>query len=90
MENNKNKKSVKFQGEMLNFCDFIQVFVFTRNHHLNVISIPVKWCGRNVEFDCTCSIFLIMDVVHYINVRTTRIVQLPMVRPICRGDYLQH
>ena len=36
MENNKNKKSVKFQGDMLNFCDFIQVFVFTRNHHLNV------------------------------------------------------
>ena len=35
MENNKNKKSVKFQGDMLNFCDFIQVFVFTRNHHLN-------------------------------------------------------
>ena len=36
VENNKNKKSVKFQGDMLNFCDFIQVFVFTRNHHLNV------------------------------------------------------
>ena len=35
MENNKNKKSVKFQGDMLNFCDFIQVFVFTTNHHLN-------------------------------------------------------
>ena len=35
MENNKNKKSVKFQGDMLNFCDFIQVFVFTRNHQLN-------------------------------------------------------
>ena len=35
MENNKNKKSVKFQGDMLKFCDFIQVFVFTRNHHLN-------------------------------------------------------
>ena len=35
MENNKNKKPVKFQGDMLNFCDFIQVFVFTRNHHLN-------------------------------------------------------
>ena len=34
MENNKNKKSVKFQGDRLNFCDFIQVFVFTRNHHL--------------------------------------------------------
>ena len=37
MENNKNKKSVKFQGDMLNFCDFIQVFVFTTNHHLKVI-----------------------------------------------------
>ena len=36
VENNKNKKSVKFQGDMLNFCDFIQVFVFTTNHHLNV------------------------------------------------------
>ena len=36
MENNKNKKSMKFQGYMLNFCDFIQVFVFTRNHHLNI------------------------------------------------------
>ena len=35
MENNKNKKSVKFQGDILIFCDFIQVFVFTRNHHLN-------------------------------------------------------
>ena len=39
MKNNKNKKSVKFQGDMLNFCDFIQVFVFTRNHHLN----PLDW-----------------------------------------------
>ena len=38
MENNINKKSVKFQGGMFNFCDFIQVFVFTRNHHLNYTS----------------------------------------------------
>ena len=38
MENNKNKKSVKFQGDMLNFCDFIQVFVFTTNHHLKAAS----------------------------------------------------
>ena len=36
MENNKNKKSVKFQGDMLNVYDFIQVFVFTTNHHLNL------------------------------------------------------
>ena len=37
LENKKNKKSVKFQGEMLNlfeFCDFIQVFVFTTKHTL--------------------------------------------------------
>ena len=38
MENNKNKKPVKFQGDMLNFYDFIQVFVFTTNHHLNGIT----------------------------------------------------
>ena len=38
MENNKNKKSVKFQGDMLNFGDFIQVFVFTTNHHLKANS----------------------------------------------------
>ena len=31
---NKNKKSVKFQGDTLNFYDFIQVFVFTTNHLL--------------------------------------------------------
>ena len=37
MENNKNKKSVKFQGDMLNYCDFIQVFVFTTNHHLKAV-----------------------------------------------------
>ena len=37
MESNINKKSVKFQGDMLDFCDFIQVFVFTPNHHLKVV-----------------------------------------------------
>ena len=44
MENNKNKKSVKFQGDMLNFCDFIQVFVFTTNHHLNLIFSATVVC----------------------------------------------
>ena len=34
MENNTNKKFVKFKGDVLNFYDFIQVFVFTTNHHL--------------------------------------------------------
>ena len=48
MENNKNKKSVKFRGDMLNFCDFIQVFVFTRNHHLNSISVKSgQWMDDN-------------------------------------------
>ena len=37
MENNQKKKSVKFQGDMLNFYDFIPVFVFTTNHHLKVV-----------------------------------------------------
>ena len=39
MENNKNKKSVKCQGDMLNFYDFNQVFVFTTNHHLNPLAL---------------------------------------------------
>ena len=48
MENTKNKKSVKFQGDMLNFCDFIQVFVFTRNHHLNIFTINhIAYCLQN-------------------------------------------
>ena len=42
MENNKNKKSVKFQGDVLNFCDFIHVFVFTTNHHLKAASVPYE------------------------------------------------
>ena len=46
MENNKNKKSVKFQGDMLNFCDFIQDFVFTTNHHLKVV-IYGKYINQN-------------------------------------------
>ena len=36
VENTKNKKSVKFQGHMLHFCDFIQVYVFSTNHHLKI------------------------------------------------------
>ena len=37
-----NKKSVKFQGDMLTFYDFIQVYVFTTNHHLNVYFVTVN------------------------------------------------
>ena len=42
VENNKNKKSVKFQGDMLNFCDLIQVYVFSSNHHLNENALHSK------------------------------------------------
>ena len=54
MENNKNKKSVKFQGDMLNFYDFIQVFVFTTNHHLNwlVSFAPDFQCCYFFESSC--------------------------------------
>ena len=57
MENNKNKKSVKFQGDMLNFCDFIQVFVFTRNHHLKITHFSIFWINSSLLyiFDNTVS-----------------------------------
>ena len=42
VENNKNKKTVKFQGDMVNFYDFIQVFVFTTYYHLNTEPIFIK------------------------------------------------
>ena len=47
MENNKNKKSVKFQGDMLNFYDFIQVFIFTKNHHLKI------YPSKKTRYVCT-------------------------------------
>ena len=49
MENNKNKKSVKFQGDVLKFCDFIQVFVFTRNHHLKDNSQEPRVFGKQMK-----------------------------------------
>ena len=71
MENNKNKKSVKFQGDMLNFCDFIQVFVFIRNHHLNIMpsfvrnsnvcSVLTMSLERNIFF-----VFCYFDTAHAI------------------------
>ena len=33
---------------MLNFCDFIQVFVFTRNHHLNKSTIS-SWVKFTIK-----------------------------------------
>ena len=33
---------------MLNFCDFIQVFVFTTNHHLNMVN-PCDSCEKKAN-----------------------------------------
>ena len=43
---------------MLNFCDFIQVYVFTTNHHLNdlvnvMLSQLLSWCTVNKPFVLT-------------------------------------
>ena len=58
MENNKNKKSMKFQGDMLNFYDFIQVFVFTTNHHLKDVTVEIPFESAealpNVSSGTTC------------------------------------
>ena len=43
--------SVKFQGEMLNFCDFIQVYVFTTNHHLKKYITLKKFYKLAFELD---------------------------------------
>ena len=42
---------------MLNFCDFIQVFVFTTNHHLNATCVfnnrDEKYDVIYIQFDVT-------------------------------------
>ena len=45
-------KPVKFQGDMSDFCDFIQAFIFTTNHTLNgfhslqASTPPLNWVKR--------------------------------------------
>ena len=40
---------MKFQGDILNFGDFIQVFVFTTKHHLNALVVEkVTFLRRQV------------------------------------------
>ena len=68
MENNKNKKSVKFQGDMLNFCDFIQVFVFTRNHHLKFNGENYYQC-RGVAMGHKASPAICDIVIYYLEER---------------------
>ena len=50
VENNKTKKSVKFQGVTLIFCDFIHVYVFTTNHHLKENYNKIKTENKERDF----------------------------------------
>ena len=47
---------------MLNFCDFIHVYVFTTNHHLNQETTFVLFLNENIicdpSFDYLFSLFL--------------------------------
>ena len=53
---------------MLNFCDFIQVFVFTANHHRNDISL------------FTQRLFFILIAGHGSNVIYNEIVEILILR----------
>ena len=74
MENNKNKKSVKFQGDMLIFCDFIQVFVFTTNHHLK--TTLGEWEHNNILCVFIFQIILIFDVFFSFKINILLVVYL--------------
>ena len=43
---------------MLNFCDFIQVYVFTRNHHLkaSIIYFDKSYCSSRINYTICFSI----------------------------------
>ena len=43
---------------MLKFCDFIQVYVFTTNHHLNSF--------LNIHFSSTCNFFMYLFLCIYL------------------------
>ena len=50
---------MKFQGDILNFCDFIQVFVFTTNHHLKIVTFEKSakfsiTMGHKISFSNCC------------------------------------
>ena len=56
---------------MLNFCDFIQVFVFTRNHHLKAPSNFIAGCPKAalliwffVDFKCGVLLFMVILVIY--------------------------
>ena len=56
-------KSVKFQGDILNFCDFIQVFVFTSNHHLNSRRLLFIYSVKYFQFqwEQNCAFYTVLN-----------------------------
>ena len=63
VENNKNKKTVKFQGDMLNVLDFIQVYVFSSNHHLKKFMKYRKVHLCTEEFGQLCNVIRVFHIV---------------------------
>ena len=54
---------------MLNFCDFIQVFVFTRNHkNLTYLPVSVKFQGDMLNFYDFIQVF-VFTTNHHLKVR---------------------
>ena len=51
---------MKFQGDIIIFCDCIQVFVFTTNHHLNASNIFYEFLtgGAKVAQYSSCEVEL--------------------------------
>ena len=62
---------------MLNFCDFIQFYVFTRNHHLNrnVNFIPLFILRRKRESEIEANDYLPLNRAY--KVSPTKVYELP-------------
>ena len=44
---------------MLNFCDFIQVYVFSTNHHLNITTVRGPLDIVSSSRDCCCCVVVL-------------------------------
>ena len=52
---------------MLNFCDFIHVFVFTRNHHLKRIFFLIVLEGRTSFYSRRNTVQILVQAPHATN-----------------------
>ena len=48
---------------MLNFCDFIQVYIFSTNHHLNAFDIPLYPFISNDHYNRISMTLLIRNII---------------------------